>query len=86
MIRVIYILLLSVGFAGIIEVPQDYSTIQDAIDSANPGDEILVDDGTYVENILIEKDIILRSLNGADVTIIDGGSPDAGEIIIVLSC
>ena len=79
MIRAIYILLLSVGFAGIIEVPQDRSTIQDAIDSASPGDEILVDDGTYVENILIEKDIILRSINGADVTTIDGGSPDADE-------
>ena len=74
-----YILLLSFGFGAVLHVPDDWSTIQDAIDSANPGDEILVDDGTYVENILIEKDIILRSVNGADVTTIDGGSPDADE-------
>ena len=63
-----------------------YPTIQSAIDAASPGDEVLVDDGLYPENLLIEKDLFLRSENGADVTTIDGGSPDAddyGSTIVV---
>ena len=60
------------SYSATLLVPSVYSNIQDAIDAANPGDEVLVDDGTYQENILIEKDIILRSVNGADHTTIDG--------------
>jgi len=66
--------LFSFGFGAIINVPGNYPTIQEAIDVANPGDEILVDDGTYTENLLIEKDILLNSVNGADLTIIDGSN------------
>jgi parallel beta-helix repeat protein len=64
----------SVVEAATIYVPGDYSTIQDAIDNAYAGDEVLVSDGTYPENInFIGKAITVRSVNGPNVTIIDGG-------------
>ena len=60
------------SFATTLFVPSQYPTIEDAITAANPGDDILVDNGTYQENLLIEKDIIIRSVNGAGFTTIDG--------------
>ncbi len=41
----------SLAQAATLDVPLEYSTIQSAIDAANSGDTVLVDDGTYVENI-----------------------------------
>ena len=63
----------------IIYVPEDHSTIQEAIDAARDGDEIIVSPGTYTENIDFKgKDITLRSSDPEDLdivaaTIIDGG-------------
>ena len=59
--------------------------IQDAVDVANPGDQILVIDGTYqagsrvspdgaTNRVVITNAITLQSVNGALVTIIDGGN------------
>jgi len=36
-------------------------TIQQAIDTANPGDIIFVADGTYVENVIVNKDVWIES-------------------------
>ena len=37
--------------ATIINIPQDYLTIQAGIDASNNGDTVLVQSGTFVENI-----------------------------------
>ena len=51
----------------------DYSSIQDAVDASDNGDEILVYPGTYYELVnLNEKNVIVRSDSGPDLTIIDG--------------
>ncbi len=58
----------------------DYTTIQEGIDAAKSGDTIFVYNGTYYENIVIEKTI---TLIGEDkkTTFIDGYSDEFNLII-----
>ena len=66
----------------VIEVPQDYATINEAIDVAEPGFTIIVDDGTYNESINFDgKDITLESKYGNENCII---TPPGGEPAIIL--
>ena len=51
-------------------VPDDYPTIQEAINSASPGDTIYVRAGTYNENVVVNKSVSLVGENRA-TTIID---------------
>ena len=61
-----------------IHVPDDYRTIQEAIDAAKDTDVIRISEGTYYESIdLKDKDILVRSTDPNDYnvverTIIDG--------------
>jgi parallel beta-helix repeat protein len=60
-----------------IYVPDNYPTIQAAVDAANPGDTIIVRDGTYTENVNVNKDhLTIKSENGADLTIVQAANPD----------
>ncbi|MHC4946431.1 MAG: NosD domain-containing protein, partial [Planctomycetota bacterium] len=69
-----------VAFAAVIHVPGDYPTIQEAIDAAEVLDTVLVDPGTYVENIdFLGKDILVRSVFGPEVTVIDGNQ--SGSVV-----
>jgi parallel beta-helix repeat protein len=51
----------------------EYPTIQSGIDAANPGDAVVVDPGTYPENITISTNGIMLQGSGTGGTIIDGG-------------
>jgi parallel beta-helix repeat protein len=61
-------------------VPDDFSTIQEAIDAVPDGAGIQVRDGTYVENINFNgKAVTVKSDNGAESTIIDGNA--SGSVV-----
>ena len=63
-----------------IHIPADYPTIQAGIDAADDGVHILVAPGTYVETIDFSgKEVILRSEQGPEVTVIDGNR--AGSVV-----
>jgi len=63
-----------------IRVPQDYATIQEAIDAAVSGETITVASGVYHEHIGVDKPLTLRG-EGCNTTIIDG---DEEKRVIVL--
>ncbi len=76
-------------------VPTQYLTIQAAVDASNNGDYIIIANGTYYENLLLEgKDITLASYYFIDGdsshianTIIDGSNainPDQASTITIL--
>ncbi len=58
--------------AGVIEVPGTAPSIQEAVEMASSGDEIMVAAGTYLGPVdFLGKAIVLRSAEGASRTIID---------------
>ena len=69
--------------------PADFNNIQAAINDSNAGDEIIVAEGAYVENIYLNgKNITLRSTDPNDpnvvaTTIIDGN--DIGSVVTFYS-
>lgn len=73
------------------KVPDDYSTIQEAINMVFDGDTIIVDAGTYNENVIFNgKNIVLASkylTTGEEFyiesTIIDGGSN--GSVVSIVN-
>ncbi|MBI3097307.1 MAG: PKD domain-containing protein, partial [Planctomycetes bacterium] len=50
----------------------DFTSVQPALDAAQPYDRIFVRNGTYIENIVISKPVSLVG-EGAGATILDGG-------------
>ena len=61
-------------------INNEYATIQTAINTAINGDTIHVAEGTYFENLIINKHIFLKGQNSNN-TVIDGGS--AGSVIVL---
>jgi hypothetical protein len=86
------------GAAGkMLKVPSVYPTIQAAIDAASNGDTVLVAEGRYYENIVVQsKSIVVAShyiLDGdtghISNTIIDGSRPvntDLATVVTIASC
>lgn len=71
----------SCASAAIINVPADYSSIQDAVAAANPGDEILIQSGTYEEyQVTVWAPMTLTGTNGP-VTI--HATPDQEAVVEV---
>jgi parallel beta-helix repeat protein len=62
---------------GVIHVPYLAPTIKAGIDLAEDGDTVLVEPGTYFENLYVyAKAVKLKSSKGAGLTTIDGGGLD----------
>ena len=59
-----------------IYVPDDYAKIQWAVDNATDGDTIVVRDGTYVENVDVNKHLTIRSENGSANCIVQAAITD----------
>jgi len=79
-VSVVFILLTPLAAsADIIHVPGDYSTIQEGVDAAFPGDTVLVAPGIYYERIAMSDGVKLLG-SGADVTTINGGG--GGHIVM----
>lgn len=79
--------LVSISETGTVEakpktivVPDEYSSIQEAIDAASEGDIIYVKSGTYNETILINKTLSLMGEN-KETTIINGYNKDPVVLI-----
>ena len=53
----------------VLAVPRDFATIQAAVDAAAPGDTVNVGPGTYVEQVVIDKDLALHG-SGANATVV----------------
>lgn len=68
----IFVAAIPVANAAILEVgpSKPYSTIQDAVDAANPGDTILVYDGTYA-GAVVDKNVTISGVSGFPI-ITDG--------------
>ena len=64
-----------------INTGENFSTIQAAIDDASPGDEIHVDSGTYYENVVVNKQLILRGDGNLATTIDGNGGEKVVEVI-----
>ena len=62
--------------ASTIYVPDNYSTIQAAVNAASPGDTVIVRDGTFIENIEVYKSLTIRSEKGPDSTVVRAEYPD----------
>ncbi|WP_321336316.1 DUF5801 repeats-in-toxin domain-containing protein [Breoghania sp.] len=62
-----------------------YGTIQEGVDNAADGYDVVVLPGTYAENVTISAGIDLISLGGSGSTIIQGvaGGPENGTVTIV---
>ncbi|MCP4581863.1 MAG: T9SS type A sorting domain-containing protein [candidate division Zixibacteria bacterium] len=88
---IILIITVPLSFATIIDIPDDYATIQAGIDISTDGDTVLVQPGTYVENINFnEHNIVLGSLflttgdtSFITQTVVDGDS--SGSVVTFMN-
>jgi len=69
-------------YAATIRVPQDYSTIQEAVEHAEPGGMVLIAPGVYPESVTVTTPYV--TIRGVDRnrTILDGGFAKANGIAV----
>src|SRR5207247_11256018 len=72
------------GRGNVIRVPQDAPTIPPAIDSASPGDVVLVDRGTYPGGVVVPESKPQLTIRGVDrnAVVIDGGDTAGNGIVV----
>jgi len=76
------ILLSRDSYAAQLNVPSQYSTIQDAINSAQNGDTISVSPGTYRENLVINHKYITLSGSADAQSVVLAGNPGQTPLLI----
>jgi len=69
------------AFGNVIRVPEDYPTIQEAIDAAEPWATIIIAPGTYNESIIIDKPLTIIGGKGSSTDFAGGGSGIAVTIL-----
>jgi len=79
-VSMMLILILASAASGSIIVVDDdgagnFTKIQDAINASEIGDEIVVKNGTYPENVVVDRSIVLKGENGPVVDGCDLSSP-----------
>ena len=72
----ILIALASVSEAKTIYVPDDYLTIQSAVNAASTGDTIIVRDGLYKEHVIVNKQLTIKSERGYANCVVNGEGSD----------
>jgi parallel beta-helix repeat protein len=70
------------AIGAVIRVPEDYKTIQGAIDAANPGDTITIAPSIYHESLIINKTLTILGRMGSEPVFAGGGT---GIAITLLS-
>ena len=55
------LLLSSIYYSDVIHVPDAHATIQEGLTASSNGDTVIVAPGTYYENVLLGKEILLAS-------------------------
>jgi parallel beta-helix repeat protein len=67
---------------------QDYETIQEAVDSVWDGWNIVVHEGTYSENVTVDKSVVIKSASGPAKTIVQTSPayPDSSVFRITTGC
>lgn len=74
----------SACFGAPITVPGDHATIGAAV-AAAAGDVINVSPGTYVENVVVDKSVSIRGVQGAEVTTVTAASSGFLEHVFLVS-
>ena len=68
---------IGIASAATIYMPDNYTSIQEAVNGASTGDTIIVRDGTYIENVEVDKRLTIRSENGYDLTIVQAATSNS---------
>ncbi len=61
--------------------PDNYSSIQDAVDNASDGFSIFVHTGLYIENIVIDKQLTIKGEDAKETTV-DGSHGEFGFLVL----